>query len=68
MRKIAPLPSSFMLVSMLGFMFVTIYTAQGKLSETWGFAFGTVFAVMFIASMISMTYAPIEEEIALIKK
>ena len=61
----APLSSSFMLVSMLGFMFTVIYSAHGKINETWGFALGLVFAIMFVASIISMTHAPIEAELYL---
>ncbi len=59
MFKVAPLKSSFMLVSMLGFMITIVYTAYGRLDATWGFTLGFVFALMFIASIISMTYAPI---------
>lgn len=61
--KVAPLKSSFMLMSMLGFMISVVYTAFGKISETWGFTFGFVFALMFVASFISMTHAPTEEQL-----
>ncbi|MBI5398279.1 hypothetical protein HZB03_02335 [Candidatus Woesearchaeota archaeon] len=61
--KVAPLKSSFMLISMLGFMISVVYTAFGKLSETWGFTFGFVFALMFVASFISMTHAPIDQQL-----
>lgn len=63
MWKVAPLKSSFMLVSMLGFMISVVYTAYGRISTDWGFALGFVFAIMFIASMISMTKAPIEMQV-----
>ncbi|MBI4738028.1 hypothetical protein HY772_00410 [Candidatus Woesearchaeota archaeon] len=61
--KVAPLKSSFMLISMLGFMISVVYTSFGKLSETWGFTFGFVFALMFVASLISMTHAPIDQQL-----
>ncbi|HII72525.1 TPA: hypothetical protein HA265_07250 [Candidatus Woesearchaeota archaeon] len=61
--KYAPLKSSFMLFAMLGFMISVVYTAYGRLDETWGFTLGLVFAIMFVASMISMTHAPIETQL-----
>ncbi len=61
--KVAPLKSSFMLMSMMGFLIVTIYTSYGRISADWGFALGFVFALMFVASMIAMTQAPIETQI-----
>ena len=51
-----------MLVSMLGFMVSIVYTSSGKFSETWGFTLGLFFTLMFIASMLSMTYGPPAEE------
>lgn len=65
MWKVAPLKSSFMLASMLGFMISIVYTAYGRINTDWGFTLGFVFALMFIASMISMTKAPIEMQIAM---
>jgi nicotinamide riboside transporter PnuC len=61
--KVAPLKSSFMLISMLGFMVSVVYTSYGTINETWGFTFGLVFAMMFVASLISMTNAPYEEQL-----
>ena len=60
MYKVAPLKSSFMLFAMLGFMITVVYTSYGRLDATWGFTLGFVFALMFIAAMISMTAAPYE--------
>jgi hypothetical protein len=60
MWKVAPLKSSFMLVAMLGFMITIIYTAYGRISQDWGFALGFLFAIMFIASLVSMTKAPFD--------
>jgi len=62
MIKFAPLSSSFMLVSMLGFMVSIVYTSSGKLDETWGFTLGLFFSLMFIASVLSMTYGPAVEK------
>ena len=62
-KYVAPLKSSFMLVSMLGFLITIIYTAYGRISADWGFALGFVFAIMFVASMIAMTKAPIETQL-----
>ena len=63
MMKYAPLKSSFMLFAMLGFMISLVYTSYGRLDETWGFTLGLVFAIMFVASMISMTQAPIDTQL-----
>ncbi|MFP4424322.1 MAG: hypothetical protein ACLFP2_03750 [Candidatus Woesearchaeota archaeon] len=54
---IAPLKGSFMIMSIIGLVisFNVINTYP-----SWGFAFMIVFTLMFIASLISMTYAPIE--------
>jgi len=61
----APLSSSMMVVAMLGFLITVVYTASGRLSDTWGFTLGLFFAVLFVANMISMTRAPVEEELYL---
>lgn len=59
MNKIAPLPSTFMLMSILGFIISAIYIAPKEM--TWGFTFQILFAVMFIAAFISMTKAPVDD-------
>jgi len=61
--KVAPLKSSFMLAAMLGFLITIIYTSSGRISEDWGFALGFLFALMFVASMISMTQAPFNAQL-----
>jgi hypothetical protein len=61
--KVAPLKSSFMLASILGFLITMIYTVYGRISMDWGVAIGIVFFLMFIASLISMTRAPIEMQL-----
>jgi len=53
---VVPFKGSFMLTSIIGF-FVSVYYVM-SLSKTWGFTFAIFFATMFIASLISMTYAP----------
>lgn len=55
LRKVAPLPASFMIISIFGFILSTMYVAQYNV--TWGATFGVVFICMFIASMISMERA-----------
>ena len=52
--KIAPLPASFMMVSIVGFL-VSAYMITDL---SWKFTMLLFFAVMFIASFISMTKAP----------
>jgi glucose uptake protein GlcU len=59
--KVAPLSSSFMLVSMLGMAFSVMFLQ--KYSLNWAFIIGFISVCMFIASMISMTKAPIEAEL-----
>ena len=54
--NIAPLSSSFMLTAMLGFLISAFYVYPQ--SSSWGFTFMTVFFLMFVAAMISLTYAP----------
>ncbi len=54
-----PLKGSFMAFSILGF-FVTAYLVY-PMSQSYGVAFMIVFIAMFIASLISMTKAPLLE-------
>lgn len=61
MFKVAPLSSSFMLVSLIGIIISTMFLS--KLSLNWAFIVGFVSICMFIASLISMTKAPVEEEL-----
>ena len=61
MFKVAPLSGSFMLVSMFGILFSTMFLI--KYSINWGFIVGFISICMFIASFISMTHAPIDEEL-----
>jgi len=53
--KFTPLSGGYMISTMLGFLISVVYV--WKLSPSWGLAFAIAFAVMFIASLLSMTYA-----------
>ncbi|MCF7798646.1 hypothetical protein K9M74_01975 [Candidatus Woesearchaeota archaeon] len=61
--KVAPLSGTFMLVSIFGFVFSVMVLS--KVSPTWAFTIGFLSVAAFTASMISMTYAPVEAELAL---
>lgn len=52
----APLSGGFMIVSILGLISSAYIT---KRSPSWGLAFVIIFAAMFVASLISMRYAPV---------
>ena len=54
---IAPLNGSFMITSIIGLIISFNVFAN---YPSWGFAFMIVFTLMFVASLISMTYAPID--------
>ena len=58
MVKYVPLKGSFMIASVVGLLVSAIYIAN--FSVTWGFALSVVFVLMFIASIISMTKAPVK--------
>ncbi|RJQ20344.1 hypothetical protein C4580_04105 [Candidatus Woesearchaeota archaeon] len=58
---VAPLNSAFLATSILGFLISGFYVSS--ISKTWAFAFGTVFAVMFVASMVSMVSGPPDEQL-----
>jgi len=56
--KVAPLPASFMATSIIGFL-TSAYLIK---DISWKFTLLLIFAVMFIASFISMTHAPVAEK------
>ncbi|MCX6708901.1 MAG: hypothetical protein NTW67_04625 [Candidatus Woesearchaeota archaeon] len=58
---IAPLKTSFLAASMIGFLVSALYIP--KFSITWAFAFGIIFTIMFIASMISMVRGTPDEQL-----
>ncbi len=54
--NIAPLSGGYMLTSIVGFLISAFYILPN--SQKWGFTFVLFFTLMFIAALISMTYAP----------
>ena len=64
--KPAPLSSSFMLTAMLGFIISAVWILPQSLN--WGITFLLFFSMMFIASVISTTQAPVEQLESLEKK
>lgn len=72
-RIISPLNSSFMLTSIIGFMVSAFYIpyldpAIFPNAMDYAFAFGMIFVLMFIASIISMTYAPQDDHLQIDEK
>jgi hypothetical protein len=64
--KVAPLSGTFMISAILGFLISAFYIFPK--SNPWGLAFCILFTAMFIAAMISTTYAPIEAELEIEKR
>ena len=56
LRNVAPLKGGYMITSIVGFL-VSAYCVS-DVSARWGFAFALFFVLMFVASLISMTYGP----------
>ena len=54
--NIAPLSGGYMITSIVGFLISAFYILPN--SATWGFTFVLFFTLMFVASLISMTYSP----------
>ncbi|MBI2653495.1 hypothetical protein HYX02_01655 [Candidatus Woesearchaeota archaeon] len=54
--NIAPLSGGYMITSIVGLIISIFYILPN--SNTWGFTLVLFFTLMFIAAMISMTYAP----------
>jgi|TARA_B100001971_G_scaffold102827_1_gene94737 formate hydrogenlyase subunit 3/multisubunit Na+/H+ antiporter MnhD subunit len=54
--NIAPLSAGFMVTSIVGFVIsiIMIYPRN----STWGFTLTLFFFLMFVAAMVSLTYAP----------
>lgn len=63
--KVAPLSGTFMITSIFGFLISTMYLTNIPGAESYAFTLALIFGIMFIASVISMTYAPIEAELAI---
>jgi len=64
MFKVAPLSSSFMMVSILGFVLSAFLIDN---YPTWGFTIMFFCIIMFISSLISMGHAPVGEDDHLIE-
>ena len=60
--NVAPLSAGFMMTSIVGFL-VSIFFVVPQLSERWGFTLVLFFVLMFVASLISMTYAPADMQL-----
>ena len=58
LSNVAPLKGGYMIISIVGFLISAVYVFPR--SYTWGLTFLIFFALMFVASMISMTYGPDE--------
>ncbi len=56
----APLKSSFMIMAIFGF-FISVFYVDNLLGNTWAIAFATVFLVMIISAIVSMTHAPVQD-------
>ena len=54
--NIAPLSGGYMITSIVGFLISAFYILPN--SKPWGFTFVLFFTLMFVASLISMTYSP----------
>ena len=65
-ENVAPLSSGHMITAIVGFLISWIYVLPR--STPWGFTFMLFFILMFVAAMISMTYAPVEEHLKPIKR
>jgi hypothetical protein len=57
--RMAPLKGSFMITAIIGFAISALWVL--KASVAWGATFMIFFAIMFIASLVSMTYSPTKE-------
>ena len=58
LSNVAPLKGGYMITSIVGFIISAVYVFPR--SYTWGLTFIIFFTMMFVASMISMTYGPDE--------
>ena len=59
--RAAPLSNSFFFMAILGLLLSALYYHFGTLSSSFAFSFMLVFGIMFVASIISMERAPVEE-------
>jgi hypothetical protein len=59
--QVAPLTGGFMLIGLLAFFLAVFFIRT--ISLDWAFIIGFIGAIMFFASMVSMTKAPVPEEL-----
>ncbi len=59
--KVAPLPGSFMITGIFGFLFAAFFLRH--YSPTWAVTIGFVSLIIFFASFVSMTKAEVPEEL-----
>ena len=64
--NIAPLSGGYMITSIVGFLISAFYVLPN--SSKWGFTFVLFFILMFVASLISITYAPSDWPLKMGKK
>ena len=62
-QNVAPLSGGVMIAGMFGFLIAIMFLKNYSLN--WAFIVGTVSAIVFVASMISVTKSPVEEELLL---
>jgi len=69
MRETVPLPASFMIIGILGFIISALYTYTGKFTLwfgesgiTWGVLFMLLSIIFFAASIISLRPTALYEE------
>jgi len=58
LKNVAPLSGGYMITSIVGFIISSFYVYD--ISNRWGLTFAIFFTLMFVASLISMTYGPDE--------
>tara|TARA_Y100000310_G_scaffold47186_1_gene43783 strand:- start:12570 stop:12806 length:237 start_codon:yes stop_codon:yes gene_type:complete len=58
LSNVAPLKGGYMITSIVGFLISAYYVYD--ISAKWGFTFALFFVLMFVSSLISMTYGPDE--------
>ncbi len=58
LKNVAPLKGGYMITSIVGIIISAVYVFPRN--YTWGLTFLIFFTMMFVASMISMTYGPDE--------
>ena len=66
--KYEPLPASFMIVGMLGFIVSLIFWNSGRLSPPWGFTLALLSTIFFIASIVTLRESIVIDKEQLYKK